>query len=93
MELPIDGSLRPSPTVAETLRKSHHVSGLVGAVVGALHPPYGAIGSQVRLAGNLPLGGGIPPQRSAVGSNPTLSAKYTPTVTAPRAYSSERTLC
>jgi hypothetical protein len=46
MEEPIAGSLRLSPDVAETLRKSHRVSGLVGAVLGALHPPYGAIGSQ-----------------------------------------------
>jgi hypothetical protein len=42
MEVPIAGSLRPSPDVAETLRKSHRVSRLVGAVVGALHPPTGA---------------------------------------------------
>jgi hypothetical protein len=33
MEVPIAGSPPPSPNVAETLRKSPRVSGLVGAVV------------------------------------------------------------
>jgi hypothetical protein len=75
MEVPIAGSLRPSPDVAETLRKSHRVSGLVGAVVGALHPPYGGIGSQDWLRGGTSCWAAAYPRRSAVGSpNPTLSA-------------------
>jgi transposase len=35
--------MRSSPEVAETLRKSHHVAGLVGAVVGALGPRYARV--------------------------------------------------
>jgi hypothetical protein len=41
MDVPIAGSLWPCPDIAETLRKSHAVSGLVGAVVGALIRRYG----------------------------------------------------
>ena len=38
--MPARGSVRLSPDVAETLNRSHDVSELVGAVVGALHPHY-----------------------------------------------------
>ena len=53
MEVPIAGSLRRSPEVAETPRKSQSVPALVGAAVGVLHPPCGAIGAKIGCGGNL----------------------------------------